>query len=62
MVTLATLRDVSSWCVEQKRTADKHESSKYRHLQQALDKVIEIEESKPSVPEPAVDPLVDPDD
>lgn len=62
MVTLETLREVSTWCVEQKRTADKHDASKYRHLQQSLEKVIEIEESKPPSPEPAVDPLIDPDD
>lgn len=59
---LETLQQISAWCVEQKRTADNHDASKYRHLQQALEKVIEIEKTKQPAPEPVVDPLIDPED
>lgn len=41
-MTKSALEAVVAWCVQMKRTADRRDQSKYRHLQKSVEKVLEL--------------------
>lgn len=52
-VTVESLRELVAWCVAKKKSVEHHDAGKYRHLQQSVEKVLEIEERNQAVEEAA---------